>query len=63
MGADSSIGKVEATMDYIFLTLQFIPLQCIKEVPYIALQKGNVESNLSDLKAYGGTRVRIFGLI
>ena len=47
-----------ATMDY-----PFIALQCIQEVPYIALQWGNGGSNLSDLKAYGRPRVKWFGLI
>ena len=40
-------------MDYSFLTLQFLLLQCIQGVPYIALKKGNGGSNMSILKAYG----------
>ena len=46
----------EATMNYSFLTLQFLPFQCIQRVPYIVLQWGNGRSNLSDLKAYGRPR-------
>ena len=41
-------------MDYSFLSLQFLPLQCIQRVPYIVLQWGNGSSNPSDLKEYGG---------
>ena len=40
-------------VDYSFLSLQFLLLQCIQGVPYIALQRGNRGSNLSDLEAYG----------
>ena len=36
-----SIRKVEATMEYSFLSIQFLLLQCIQGVPYIALQRGN----------------------
>ena len=55
--------KTEATMDYSFFALQFLLLQCIQGVYYIALQKGNGRSNPSELKAYGRPRVRIFRLI
>ena len=56
--ADSSIRKSEATMDYSFLTLQFI-----QEAQYIVLQRGNGGSNLSILKAYGRPRDKKFRLI
>ena len=55
--------KIEATMDYSFLALQFLLLQCIQGVPYIALQRGNGGSNQSVLKAFGSPRVNLFGLI
>ena len=58
--ADSSISKAEASMDYSFLTLQFILLQCIRGVPYIKLQRGNGGSNLSFLKEFGRPRVNVF---
>ena len=61
--AESSIIKVEAIMEYSFLSLQFLPFQCIKGVPYIALQRGNGVSNPSVLKAYGRPKVKLFGLI
>ena len=53
----------EATMDYSFFTLQFLPLQSIQEAKYIALQRGNGGSCLSVLKAYGRPRENIFELI
>ena len=37
-------------MDYSFLALNSSCLQCIRRVPYIALQWGNKRSNPSDLK-------------
>ena len=52
--ADSSISKTEATMDFSFLTLQFLLLQCIQGVPYIALQRGNGGSNPSGIKEFKG---------
>ena len=55
--------KTEATMDYSFFALQFLLLQCIQGIPYIALQKGNGGSNPSDIKEYGRPRFKIFGLI
>ena len=45
-----------ATMDYSFVALQFLLLQCIQGAPYIALQRGNGGSNPSDLEAYGRPR-------
>ena len=60
---DSSIRKTEATMDYSFLALQFLLLQCIQGVPYIALQRGNGDSNPSVLEAFGRPRVKLFGLL
>ena len=48
------------TIDYSFIDLQFLLLQCIQGVPYIALKRGNGGSNLSDLKAYGRPRVKWF---
>ena len=50
-------------MDYILVDIQFLLLQCIQWVPYIALQRGNGGSNPSDLKAYGMPRLKIFRLI
>ena len=58
--AESSITS-EATMDYSFLALNFLLLQCIQEAQYIALQRGNGGSNPSDLEAYGMPRVKWFG--
>ena len=55
--------QTEPTIDYSFFSLQFPLLQCIKGVPYIALQMGNGGSNPSDLEAYGRPRVRIFGIL
>ena len=59
--AYSSIRKTKVTMDYSFLALQFILLLCIQGFPYIALQRGNGGSNLSDLKAFWRPRVKWFG--
>ena len=59
---DSIISKDEATMDYSFLTLQFLLFQCIQGVPYIALQRGNGGSNPSVLKEFGRPRVKLFRL-
>ena len=50
--ADSSITS-EETMDYSFLSLNSLLLQCIQEAQYIALQIGNGGSIPSILKAYG----------
>ena len=61
--ADSSISKIEATMDYSFLTLQFLVLQCIQEAQFIALQRGNGGSNSRIVKEFGRPRVKWFGLI
>ena len=61
--ADSILSKIEAKMDYSFLTLQFLLLQCIKGVPYITLQRGNGELNPSVLKAFGRPRFKLFGFI
>ena len=36
--ANSSTSKNEATMDYSFLTLRFLLLQCIQEAQYIGIQ-------------------------
>ena len=47
-------------MNYSFLSLQFILLQCIQEDQYVALQAGNGGSNLSVLKAYGSKKVNLF---
>ena len=58
--ANSSISKTDTTMNYSFLTLQFLLLQCIQGVLYIALQRGNGGSNLSVLKEFGGPRVKLF---
>ena len=60
---DSSISKYEATMDYSFLSLQFILLQCIQGVPHIALERGNGGSNLSILTEFGRPRVKLCGCI
>ena len=59
---DSSISKTKATMDYSFLTLQFLPLQCIQEAQYIVLQRGNGGLNPSVLKEYGRPIDKIFEL-
>ena len=61
--ADSSISKAEETMDYSFIALEFLLLQCIQEVLYIALQRGNGGLNPSVLKVYGRKRDNIFRLI
>ena len=50
-------------MNYGFLALQFLLLQCIQEAQYIALQIGNGGSSPSILKAYGRPRVKIFGTL
>ena len=55
--------KNEATIDYSFLTLQVLLLQCIQEAQYIALQIGNEGSSPSVLKAYGRPRVKLFGTL
>ena len=47
-------------MDYNFLALKFLLLQCIQRVTYIVLQWGNGRSNPSDLKAYGRPRDKVF---
>ena len=57
--ADSRITS-EATMDYSFLALKFLFLQCIQEAQYIALQIGNGGSSPSVIKEYGRPRVNIF---
>ena len=61
--ADSSISKAEETMDYSFLALQFLLLQCIQGVPYIELQRGNGGLNPSVLKEFGRPRVKLFRLM
>ena len=61
--ADSSIRKIEAIMDYSFLTLQFLLLQCIQESQYIALQIGNGGLSPSILKAYGRPAVNLLGTL
>ena len=50
-------------MDYSFLALQFLLLQCIQEAQYIALQIGNGGSSASILKAYVRLRVNLVGAI
>ena len=50
--------QTTATMDYSFVALQYILLQCIQGVPYIAFQRGNGGLNPSDLKAYGWPGVK-----
>ena len=60
MEKGSSITS-EATMDYSFLTLNFLLLQCIQEAQYIALQRGNGGLIPTLVKAYGSTRVKISG--
>ena len=63
MDADSSIRKAKARIDYSLLALQFLLLQCIQGVPYIALKRGNGGSNPSILKEFIRTRVNLFRLI
>ena len=60
---DSSISKIEATMDYSFLTLQFLFLTCIQEAQYIELQRGNGGLSPSIVKEYGRPRDKVFILI
>ena len=44
-------------MNYSFLSLQILLLQCIQEAQYISLQMGNGESSLIVLKEYGRTSI------
>ena len=46
-----------ATMDYSFLALEFLFLQCIQWVPYIVLQWGNGRSNPSDIRHMEGQEI------
>ena len=50
-------------MNYSFLSLQILPLQCIQEAQYIALQMGNEELSPSVLKEHGRPKVKLFGTL